>query len=572
MNLSTLLHPGNQNTVTSETVKGTVSVSDIQSHNTANLVKNLQPGQMIQGEVVAKTGNEITILVGKDQYVSARLDSGISINLGQSITFEVKSNSGSKIALSPLYENMGQDPNILKALDAASLPVTKETTDMVFTMMEQGLSVNKDSLLQMNRLVMTHPDTSIATIVQMARMQLPVTSDNIVQFEAYQRYEHQISQAVSDITGQLPDTFTQLAANGQMEQAVDLYQELLTLFTADGEKTTLPNTQTDVIQVGAAEYQRTTVITGNREMPESLEISQTLAMEGKAALPTASDTLLEAFRELPTDRVGLSASAAETFAQNLEQLGFPETLTNQVRAGTITSTELLQQINAFLQEHGGTISKEQIADLFGSREFGLLLGREIENQWLLKPEMVGEQDRVSDFYQRLNEQTTRITQALEQVMKQDMPIAKSVSSLSQNVEFINQLNQMVTYLQLPLKMNGKNTHGEIYVYTNKRNLAQKEGRVSALLHLDMENLGSVDVYVAMEQQKVSTKFYLSNDSVIDLIAANIHFLNERLEKRGYSMTSEIVERDPKKKTVVEELLDAEKGVSVMSSYSFDVRA
>lgn len=52
--------------------------------------------------------------------------------------------------------------------------------------------------------------------------------------------------------------------------------------------------------------------------------------------------------------------------------------------------------------------------------------------------------------------------------------------MSQNVNFLNQMNQMYAYIQLPFKLSESNAHGELYVYSNKRNLAQKEGEVSAL--------------------------------------------------------------------------------------------
>ena len=50
--------------------------------------------------------------------------------------------------------------------------------------------------------------------------------------------------------------------------------------------------------------------------------------------------------------------------------------------------------------------------------------------------------------------------------------------------------------------------GELYVYTNKKNLADNDGNVSAFLHLDMDHLGPVDVYVAMQQQKVIMPYLL----------------------------------------------------------------
>ena len=136
---------------------------------------------------------------------------------------------------------------------------------------------------------------------------------------------------------------------------------------------------------------------------------------------------------------------------------------------------------------------------------------------------------------------------------------------------MNQMNQMFTYVQLPLKMQGKNANGELFVYTNKKSLAKKEGSVSALLHLDMEHLGSLDVHVTLNNQKVSTKFYLKDDSVLDFIAQNIDKLNKRLESRGYSATAEFINKE-EDTNVMEEILKQDKNISMLSGYSFDARA
>ena len=136
---------------------------------------------------------------------------------------------------------------------------------------------------------------------------------------------------------------------------------------------------------------------------------------------------------------------------------------------------------------------------------------------------------------------------------------------------MNQLNHMFTYVQIPLKMQGKNANGELFVYTNQKSLSKKDGSVSALLHLDMEHLGSVDVHVSLNNQKVSTRFYLQDDSALDLIARNISILNKRLEERGYSMNAEFINKE-ENTTVMDEILKQGKNVSVLAGYSFDARA
>ena len=124
-------------------------------------------------------------------------------------------------------------------------------------------------------------------------------------------------------------------------------------------------------------------------------------------------------------------------------------------------------------------------------------------------------------------------------------------------------------------MAGNEAHGDLYVYTNKKSLAKKDGNVSALLHLDMENLGPLDVYVTMQKNlnKVSTNFTVKDEAALNLIAGHIHILNERLEKRGYSMKADFqVRKEDAPTNVMQEILDQNKNISVLSKTSFDMRA
>jgi hypothetical protein len=72
---------------------------------------------------------------------------------------------------------------------------------------------------------------------------------------------------------------------------------------------------------------------------------------------------------------------------------------------------------------------------------------------------------------------------------------------------------------------------------------------------------------------VSTKFYLEDESMIDFIAEHIDTLNERLEKRGYSVRSELKTREDLKNTGGgERPMKDPTSSNTISLQSFDVRA
>ena len=137
---------------------------------------------------------------------------------------------------------------------------------------------------------------------------------------------------------------------------------------------------------------------------------------------------------------------------------------------------------------------------------------------------------------------------------------------------MNQLNQTFAYVQIPLKMSGSNANGDLYVYTNKKNLSSEDGSVSAYLHLDMEHLGSVDCYVTMQNEKVSTNFKVQDDSILDFLEQNIALLNERLEKRGYSLQASISVKEEETSVIQEMEKQLGQGSVPILKVSFDARA
>lgn len=539
MRLSSYISQINQN------VTGNVEAADTSSleqglKNGMDAILGKLPGQSITGEVVLRDGNEILISLGKNQLLQAKLEGNMSAQPGQLLTFQIKNNSASKVVLTPLFENLSKDPNVSKALAAAGIPENSVTAGMVKAMMQEGLPIDRQSLYQMNRYMNANPQVELQTLIQMQRLSLPITPENISQFEAYKNYQHQMSESLSDIAEAFTQTFQEITGSGNLQEGLNFYKDVLGILTEDLSSVTDKEApqggdQTRAGQTGAG---------------------QAVAGEGET-VPFKGELLPQAERD--------------ELATQLKHAGVSEKLTNAVINNSISGQDLLNEIGKFLAE-GSLPDREAVFELLEGREFKHLLKNEMSRQWLLQPEEVAEEKSVDKLYERLNSQMNRLNEVLSQSGRADTPLAKSVSNVTGNIDFMNQLNQMFTYVQLPLKLQEQNANGELFVYTNKKSLARKDGNVSALLHLDMEHLGSLDVYVSLNNnQKVSTKFYLADDSALDMIAQNIHILNERLERRGYSMSAEFINRE-EKTNVMEEILKQDKNISVLAGYSFDARA
>ena len=312
--------------------------------------------------------------------------------------------------------------------------------------------------------------------------------------------------------------------------------------------------------------------------PGKVEKSKQISPELQEALPDEQGMELQ---KQPQDLL----FAKEGFLRLVKELGATPGELRQVfvktQGGTaeaFSARQLLLLLDTLYDRTDQTKeSKENWSRIFSSDVFTKAFRSEMERQWLLEPEKVNEAS-VNRLYERLQEQTQKLTQTLKDFAVKDTALAQSVNHLSQNVEFMNQVNHLFQYVQLPLKMQNGNANGELYIYTDKRALARKDGDVSALLHLDMEALGSLDVYVAMHGQKVNTNFYLENEDALQLMEAHLEELNARLLKRGYTMETrmQLMSERSKEDAAVSALLKNgtrnQIGVDVLSSSRFDARA
>lgn len=540
-------------------------------------IMNLTPGQTLSGEIVDINGNEVQIMVGKDAYILAHLEHDVKPSIGQFMSFEVKNNQGNTLSLRPLHTNLAGDANLLKALEAAGLPANDKTAAMVSALMEEGMSIDKKTLLQTFKTMMQNPDVSPLTLVQMNRLKLPITPENITQFEQYKNYEHQIAASVDVIADEIPKEMLLQLQNGELPQTLAFTNQILGMLenaqTNAGEGIML----TQILPDAAGREQLADILAQAGATPEQLA----QVKSGEISLQDVLAIVQKYVKDAADAAQGQNVQGHPEEGAPQSDKANPQPDANGTAAGTASTPESigtaakqlqnLTDANAFTNIHSKEAIKDTLSALLSDKSFAKILKAEIANQFLLNPEELSQEGKVEEFYTKLREQTIKLTDTLAKAAHAETTLAKTVENVRENIDFMNQLNQTFNYVQLPLKMSGKSAHGELYVYTNKKHLAKKDGNVSALLHLDMEHLGTVDVYVTLLNEKLSTKFYLENDEMLDFIESNLHILNERLQKRGYSVATEAAVRE-KQTNVMEEIIKQDKNVSLLSTQSFDVRA
>lgn len=570
MQISDLFGQYDRNTAVNSQGAGNATGVSGTNPTLAQAMRMLPAGSVFEATVNEMENGEVLLGLSDGRNVSARLSAGVSLNVGESMFFQVKSNNGMQIEIRPFQTGPEGNPTLLKALDAAGLNVNDKNLTLVNTMMQEQMPIDKSSLMAMVRLSGSHPNVAPATLVEMTKLGLPVTEENAAAFENYKTDQNAMMKELNTLFETLPE----MAGNETMSvsDAIAFHKEI-TAMLADTEtagSVTVKGqeaSQTPQVELVAGEAK-----TGTAQTTEAA------AENGTAQTAQAAETIAETGTAAQTSQPGGAEAgmparlAAVLDPAQLEDLKsvYAELSGKDTDISKLTPKQFLTELSGLLAD-GGDGREHVVRKLFAGKSYQQVLRSALEEEWLLKPQDIRDSGKMNEFYARVDRQMGQLSQILAEAGG-NTQTAQAASDLSNNINFMNVLNQTYTYMQIPLKMAHQNAKGDLYVYTNKRKLAEKDGELSAFLHLDMEHLGSTDVSVKMHGKNVGTRFYLSDEASYQVVEAHVPLLQQQLEKLGYQCRID-VENEEKKVDLVDDFLKRDKPAGGMvHRYSFDMRA
>ena len=580
MQISNLVSQYQRNTSSNSTdeLKGASSMQKLVSS-----VGELEAGSVFEGTVSSVRGGKVTLALSTGQQIVAQLDGKVRLTIGLPMFFQVKSNEGGIMAIRPYNGNgTGGNPILLNALTSAGVPVTERNLEMVNAMMQRQMPINKQSILDMIKVVSTYENTSVQTLVDMTRLGLPVDGELAAQFEKYQQNDYAIVGKMDTVLEQVVD----LLGSEELSpgQAVDINQKLFDMAVRPDFTSQAAIDDVEQFLLGKSDAKQ-----------EGVTLELHLTPQNTAeTVPFANQVLKDVFSEeqlmnltkllqstpslVENPELFVTESGEEIFVDTLSEEGsFPDKMQESIgqTAGKQTLNSELT-VEEFLKSVQDNLTNKQefgflgVQKLFSSREYRFLLKNVMQEQWLLKPEEL-KSEKVSETYERLIRQLDQMEQLVKATGTDQSKLLETTADIRSNVEFMNQINQVYTYVQLPLKLTGQQANGDLYVYTNKKNLNDPDGELSAFLHLDLENLGSTDVSVKMQKKHVKTNFYFSDDGSYDLIQKHLSLLEARLNKKGYTCTFTVSNEDKKVDFVNDFLRKDLPSAGTLHRYSFDVR-
>ena len=574
-------------------------------------LEELSSGSVFEGTVSSVKNGKVTLALSDGQTITARLSGKVPLSQGTPMFFQVKSNDGATIEIKPYTgAGSGGNPILTNALTEGTVPVTERNLAMVDAMMKEQMPIDKQSLLNMARIANMNPGVNITTVVSMTKLGIPVSPEMAAQFENYMTDEHAILQEMDQAMNELAD----LAGSKNLtpDQAVQMNQKIVTILLPEQTVTGAPVNAEGQIETGGQTTAEGQIVTGGQTTAEGQILTdgrlgaeeQTVNGEqtttagqaiqegtgGQALGDVLSEQQFSSLGRLLQNIPSLVEST-KLFPEAMEQDIFIDTLEDESVAQNLmtedaawkaadgktaldknlTVSDFLRTVSQILSENNGMAS-QSIQKLLGSDAYKSLLRNVMEQQWLIQPEALKQEKKISQLYEKLEQQMRQVEDALKEAGVTKTRFPETAAEVRGNIEFMNQLNQAYTYVQVPLKMSGQNANGELYVYTNKKNLRDPDAELSAFLHLDLEHLGSTDVSVKMQHRNVKTNFYMADDASYDLVEKYLPILEQKLKDKGYQCTITMTKEEKKVSFGDDFLRKDMPQTGTLHRYSFDVRA
>lgn len=569
--------------------------------------------KIIRGEITDLKLDEATIRLEPDgRTITARIDGNVPLYIGQTAEFVITDKNDEKITLRLVIPDRSPaDDLVHKALNTAGLAVSDKNMAIVRELLNFEMPVDKDTIFKMIKLANTWPEADIKTLVLLFKNQLPVNSVNISQFEIYKKGMHQILDELNSLSYSIglylehitPGTDGLRAGNTLipagspylyatsfsgspagnntgltdamgLNDILNLHKKILTILE-DGRPVAncVPETplqsvlsESELKELNEFLSHIQNDYSRNADMSDKSGITNNTAVSGRSG-----------------DSGNINNTAETVFSNDISRLNsislkdFTELLSGlynrwqiKPQGGQFSLPFSLLKAMTYISGSLSEASKEKLIHILKANNFHNLITEAFHNRWTISPENLKEEIVERKFFRRLYEDLEKLKGIANNKFSESSAIKASINKLQDNLQFMKDLNELFQYIQLPLRLIGRDAHGDLYVFTRRKKATNNKEQLNILLHLDMPNLGHIDIHMTMKERQVNAVFYIDETSG-RLISEHLQELTDSLNEKGYLFHAETKISDSKP-DFISDILQNNTVSRPISRYSFDIRA
>ncbi len=486
----------------------TVTVNGSEQGNTAlTILRSLADGDTFSANITDVSGEQVTITLDGGQSFTASLLNSTAYNIGDRADFVIQDNKGENIVLKAvtMQATALETAMINKSLKAAGIMPTLRNREMVLELMRNGMPIGRDALLDMVKELSSHSNAEIGGIIALKRMGIEVTDDSLKSYQNYKEY------------------------NGAMQRDIAALGEKLFESVDSGKALS------DVVKLLVGDE----LLTGNGTVEDNSKESTKTGAQTQQPVGTQADEKSDiAQKNLMSDVKNMVAGMVDNYnAATGRSLKLSYEFLN--------TDNLARFMNGFARMaeefEMEPLLKNKLHGVLKGDKASRLLNELVRDTFSMKMTDVADSESVKEHIAKTLDKLSSVSEYA--ASNQSAELSNVASRMSNNMEFLNSMNQFMAAVQVPIKNIGEHGEGELYVYRRNKQKCGEDDTVKAFLHLDMEHLGALDIYLTLKGSSVATNFKVEDESVLDFLEANMEQLTKKLGEDGYNVTASISRTD-----------------------------
>lgn len=548
-----------------EAVDRSVQNQNVQNINSQNNtgginLRDLAAGDVFRGEIININNQNVEILLDGNEHINATMQQALGLNIGEKLLFQVKDNSDTQLVIRPIANNEVSSELVNKSLLTAGLTINDKNIAIVKELIANGQPIDKQSIINMIKLSSVYANESIDKLIDMTKNGIEINRENLDMYDAYTASSHYISENIMEIRDGILEVFEKL-----LESDVNFSD--FTENNVNIEDTTGNTTANDITSGNFNE---------NSINPENL-MGNTISSDSFTKINTILEDLSNIFdADNDNKQISESINVDKNNIYNKESIQEASKESTKDFLKMVDSSDTFKELSEVLKNIGENMPKEAFNNIIKSPVFKEKITKLLMDRLYLNPAKLSEdkkivKNEVDKIYDKLNKLTEMIKNMPENVKSENLSLAGD--KLSKNMNFMNELNNIEAYVQVPVKFSEGNKNGDLYVYNRRRNKKINDDTLTAFLHLQLDYLGATDINISLKKNSVTAKFTLDDETSRNLVEDNLGELAERLEKIGYNVTisTELSEKKSQEFNAILPITSNNENAVSIKRYIFDIR-
>ena len=548
-----------------EAVDRSVQNQNVQNINSQNNtgginLRDLAAGDVFRGEIININNQNVEILLDGNEHINATMQQALGLNIGEKLLFQVKDNSDTQLVIRPIANNEVSSELVNKSLLTAGLTINDKNIAIVKELIANGQPIDKQSIINMIKLSSVYANESIDKLIDMTKNGIEINRENLDMYDAYTASSHYISENIMEIRDGVLEVFEKL-----LESDVNFSD--FTENNVNIEDTTGNTTANDITSGNFNE---------NSINPENL-MENTISSDSFTKINTILEDLSNIFdADNDNKQISESKNVDKNNIYNKESIQEASKESTKDFLKMVDSSDTFKELSEVLKNIGKNMPKEAFNNIIKSPVFKEKITKLLMDRLYLNPAKLSEdkkivKNEVDKIYDKLNKLTEMIKNMPETVKSENLSLAGD--KLSKNMNFMNELNNIEAYVQVPVKFSEGNKNGDLYVYNRRRNKKINDDTLTAFLHLQLDYLGATDINISLKKNSVTAKFTLDDETSRNLVEDNLGELAERLEKIGYNVTisTELSEKKSQEFNAILPITSNNENAVSIKRYIFDIR-